>query len=248
MKTTRICAVSYYNTLPFIYGIQSSGLMHNYTLDIQVPSVCAQKLMNGEADISLVPAGALPALNDYRFVSDLCIGATRHVKSVLLLANEEVSNLKTIYLDTDSLTSVNLVRILAKYHWNINPIWKSLPEMKERLLTGEGMVLIGDKTFGVCNRFYYCYDLASEWNNFTQLPFVFALWVAKTEISARFEKDFRHSLIWGVQNRKESVTLAENLHITVNELISYLENDISYKFDEDKKKGLALYLELLKQI
>ena len=85
MKPIRITAVSYYNTLPFIYGIKHSGLLSGYELSLDVPSECARKIINHEADISLIPVGALPGIPDYQLVSNLCIGADKDVKSVLLL-------------------------------------------------------------------------------------------------------------------------------------------------------------------
>ena len=47
MNEIKITAVSYLNTFPFVYGIQKSGFLEHYTLDLQVPSVCAEKLKKG---------------------------------------------------------------------------------------------------------------------------------------------------------------------------------------------------------
>jgi hypothetical protein len=77
---------------------------------------------------------------------------------------------------------------------------------------------------------------------------VFAAWVSKNIIPSETEKNFQQALAWGVEHRKESVQLAGNLHIPVEELVSYLENDISFELDDSKMKGLTLYYELLKQI
>jgi chorismate dehydratase len=178
-------------------------------------------------------------------VSNLCIGADKDVKSVLLLANVELQNLKTIYLDTDSLTSVNLVRILAKKYWKISPQWKSLSELNGKLAPDDGMVLIGDKTFGLSGQYPFCYDLAGEWIKFTGLPFVFAVWISRQPLPADFERAFQSALAWGVEHREESIIMAVNPHISDQELISYLKNDISYNLDEKKKKGMQLFLKFL---
>jgi len=247
MDPVRITAVSYYNTLPFIYGIKHSGLLTGYDLSLDVPSECARKIISDEADIGLVPVGALPAIKEYRLVSDLCIGADKVVKSVLLLANTDLENLKTIYLDTDSRTSVNLVQILATKSWNISPQWKSLLELKGKVASDEGMVLIGDKTFGLCKQYPFCYDLAGEWIKFTALPFVFAAWIARKPLPESFETAFRSALAWGVDNREKSVILADKLHITEYELISYLRNDISYPLDNHKAKGMELFLKYMSE-
>ncbi len=245
MNPIRITAVSYYNTLPFIYGITHSGLLSGYNLSLDVPSECARKIIANEADIGLIPTGALPGITDYQLVSNLCIGADKEVKSVLLLSNSELKTIKTIYLDNDSLTSVNLVRILAQKYWKIVPQWKSLTELKDKLSPDEGMVLIGDKTFGLKLKYPFCYDLAEEWIKFTGLPFVFAAWITRKPLPIEFVKSFQAALAWGVDHREDSFLIAEKIHITKPELISYLKNDISYPMDEAKLKGMKMFLKFL---
>jgi chorismate dehydratase len=245
MNPIRITAISYYNTLPFIYGLTHSGLLSDYELNLEVPSQSARKIISNEAEIGLIPVGALPGISNYHVVSNLCIGADKEVKSVLLLSNVTLSDIKTIYLDTDSLTSVNLVRILAEKYWKINPHWKSLSELDGKLSQDDGMVLIGDKTFGLSGQYPFCYDLAGEWIKFTGLPFVFAVWISRQPLPVEFERSFQAALAWGVEHREESTIMAVNPHITDQELISYLKNDISYNLDEQKKKGMELFLKFL---
>ena len=247
MKPIRITAVSYYNTLPFIYGLTHSGLLVGHTLSLDVPSECARKIINNEAKIGLIPVGALPGISNYHLVSNLCIGADKDVKSVLLLSNTELSSLKTIYLDSDSRTSVSLVKILAEKFWGIAPQWKNISELKGKLAKYDGMVLIGDKTFGLSSQYKFSYDLAGEWIKFTGLPFVFAVWISRTPLQANFEKAFQSALAWGVKHREQSALVAEKLHITEQQLISYLKNDISYPLDETKRKGMELFLRLLSE-
>jgi len=223
-------------------------MLTNVELSLDVPSECARKLHDNEADIGLIPVGALPGIPGYRMVSKLCIGAVKDVKSVLLLANSDLKSLKTIYLDTDSRTSVNLVRILAMHYWKIKPCWKSLSQLTGDPAADEGLVLIGDKTFGLCKQFPYCYDLAGEWIKFTGLPFVFAAWVTFSQLPDGFESSFQSALAWGVEHREQSVIMADKLHITEQQLVSYLKHDISYELDPLKIQGMGLFLKYLLQM
>jgi len=248
MNPTRITAVSYYNTLPFIYGLTRSDLLSGFELSLDVPSECARKIISEEADIGLIPVGALPLIPEYHLASSLCIGAVRDVKSVLLLSNSSLSDITTIYLDTDSRTSVSLVKVLANKYWNIHPEWKSLTELKGNPDLTEGMVLIGDKTFGMCRQYPFCYDLAGEWIKYTGLPFVFAVWISRKPLTDSFKASFQAALGWGVEHRAESVVIAEKLHITEQQLISYLNNDISYTLDSAKMQGMELFLKELSGI
>lgn len=249
MEPIRITAVSYYNTLPLIYGIQHSGLLNDFSLELAVPSACATKLSSGEADLSLVPVGALSDFPEFHIVGNHCIGANGDVKTVLLLTNSPIEQIHTIYLDTDSRTSVNLVKVLASKLWKIQVKWVSLNGKDLGTLSnGEGVVLIGDKTFKARQLFSYAFDLAGEWFRLTGLPFVFAAWIAVKELPAEFSKAFESALEWGVLHIESSVKLARNLMITEDELIHYLRHDISFHLNEAKRKGMALFLEYLKEL
>ena len=56
----RIAAVSYLNTLPFIYGLKHSRLIDTIDLDLDYPAACAKKLINGDVDLALVPVVVIP--------------------------------------------------------------------------------------------------------------------------------------------------------------------------------------------
>jgi len=244
MNTVRISAVSYLNTLPLIYGIQRSGILRDYKLNLEVPSLCAKRLIEGSADISLVPTGALPMIPDYSIVGNHCIGADGDVKTVVLLSNRPVQELRSIYLDTDSYTSVNLVKILAKRLWMIQPEWLTLAAIDPALPADDsGVVLIGDKTFGITKQFRYCYDLAGCWKELTSLPFVFAVWIHRNPLPGAFIRFFEKALEWGVEHYRESILIAREPRIPEEELLDYFENYISYPLDEAKKTGMKLFLE-----
>lgn len=247
MNPIRITAVSYYNTLPFIHGIERSGILENYKLSLKVPSACAADLLNDEADIALVPVGALPFFQKYNVASNYCIGAVKEVKSVLLLANQPLGHLQKIYLDTDSMTSVNLVKVLARKYWNIHPEWIKLEPGKTEFTENEGVVLIGDKTFGICKKFGFCYDLAAEWIKFSSLPFVFAVWISKKPLPADFIEQLNNAFQWGIDNIEHCITTSLPNTLSHSQILDYLKNDISYEFDNRKKQGLELFLSYLKK-
>ena len=64
MELIKISAVSYLNTFPFVLGIKTSGELDDIELQLDVPSICAEKLKAGIVDLALVPAGALPDFTD----------------------------------------------------------------------------------------------------------------------------------------------------------------------------------------
>ncbi|MEI6456385.1 MAG: menaquinone biosynthesis protein [bacterium] len=247
MELLRISAVSYLNTFPFVYGIRESGDLNNYRLDLDVPSICAEKLINDQVDISLVPAGALTDLDEYHIVAPYCIGAVKEVKTVLLLSKVPLEKISRIYLDFDSLTSVRLVRVLANHYWKISPSF--VPLEAGHLAGGEqpeSVVAIGDKTFGMRQYYPYIYDLASEWIAYTALPFVFAIWISKRELPAEITEPLVRALEYGISHKSESLDYFSDRLPDCGDCLGYLEENISYHFDEQKKQGLAKFLKFLR--
>jgi chorismate dehydratase len=244
MELLRISAVSYLNTFPFVYGIQQSGLLGNYRLDLDIPALCAEKLKAGQADVALIPVGALSDLSRYEFVTGYCIGAVNSVKTVLLLSHKPVNSIREIGLDYDSRTSVKLVRVLAEQHWKIDPVWRNLMPGQASADTGmEAIVAIGDKTFDLIKKYPYCYDLAEEWIRFTSLPFVFAAWVTTKKLPSSLLEDLNRALQFGVGHIDETLECFSDKLPPDVDCKSYLENNISYALDEPKREGLALFLD-----
>jgi len=249
MDPLKISAVSYLNTFPFVYGLLESGLLKNFRLDLDIPSVCAEKMKRGEVDIALVPAGALSEIADYHLISDYCIGAVKNVKTVLLLSHHPLERLDKIYLDFDSRTSVELVKVLARYYWNIRPSFENLrPGEANTLNTTDALVAIGDKTFALRRYYPYVYDLAAEWIQFTGLPFVFAVWVSGKKIPLEITGPFNDSLAWGLDRKAESLEFFKDKLPACEDCLAYLEENISYKLDEKKQQGLELFLNYVKQM
>lgn len=249
MDELKISAVSYLNTFPFVYGLMKSGFLKDFRLDLDIPSVCAEKLSKGMVDISLVPVGALTDFKKLHFISDYCIGATGQVKTVLLLSQVPLKQIKQIHLDFDSRTSVQLVKVLAEKYWDIHPSWTNLQQ--GQAISGnpmEALVAIGDKTFELRHHYPFVYDLAEEWMKYTGLPFVFAVWISREKLPEKVISPFRESLAWGVGHKAESLEFFRDKLPAYEDCLAYLEKNISYQLDAKKQQGLALFLKYMKQI
>ncbi|MEI7663182.1 MAG: menaquinone biosynthesis protein [Bacteroidota bacterium] len=247
MNPLRISAVSYLNTFPFVYGLKESGILTNFTLSLEVPSLCAEKLRQGQADIALVPVAALPGIKTFQYISDYCIGAVGEVKTVLLLSKVPLNKITRIYLDFDSRTSVELVKVLASRYWRINPGWQNLESgQADSQKDIESLVAIGDKTFRIRQDYPYVYDLASEWINFTGLPFVFAAWVSRIPIPGDVLDMFERAIQFGISHKPECIDYFRDRLPACDNCLEYLENNISYEFDARKKQGLELFLSCLR--
>ena len=121
----RIAAVSYLNTIPFIYGIQHEGNLRADLL-LAPPAGCYENYVSGRADIALMPSAMVPSLTSTNIITDYCIGSSGKVRTVVLLSNVPINQVRRIYLDAHSRTSVQLCGYLAANLWRIQPEWYNL--------------------------------------------------------------------------------------------------------------------------
>ena len=249
MSKIRVSAISYTNTIPFIYGLENSSIINHIELTKDIPSECAKKLLENKADIGLVPVAVIPKIHNAEIVSDYCIGAVGPARSVILGSYKPIHEIETIYLDYHSRSSVMLARILAKKVWNLKVKWADTTEGFEKQINEKNAaVVIGDKAFAVEQMFTYKYDLAEEWVNFTGLPFVFAVWVSNKPLGQLFKTEFNNALKKGLESI-DIIDKSSFSHLPKHvDAIDYLKNNLSFTFDEEKKKGLKLFLEFAGEI
>ncbi len=218
-------------------------------MHLDIPSDCAKKLIYNEVDLGLVPVAIIPQLKEHYIISDYCIGAQGKVNSVLLVSDVPLNEIKEVLLDYQSKTSVNLVKVLAKNLWKINPVWKDSKEGFEKNIEGNvAGVIIGDRTFNLPKKFKYQYDLAEEWQKLTGLPFTFACWVANKKLPTEFVHELNKTFQKGVSNKEDSISLGEGRGVESESLLNYLNNDIDYILDETKIKSIDLFLKYLAKI
>lgn len=251
MEKIRISAVKYANTYPFIYGLTESGFDKKVILETDHPADCAAKLISGKADIGLIPVASLPLLKEYHIISDYCIGATGNVRTVLLLSNCQFEEIETIFLDYRSRSSVVLSKVLAKNFWNREFRWMNTAKGFDFRNIGihQAVVLIGDQCFEYEKSFRFQIDLAGEWKYFTGMPFVFACWTANRIIDKEFILEFNKALELGIKNIDKVIKkFGKTGSITGDVLQKYLTENIDYDFNDEKKKGLDMFLELMKKL
>ncbi|MGZ3882659.1 MAG: menaquinone biosynthetic enzyme MqnA/MqnD family protein [Bacteroidia bacterium] len=240
----KISIVSYFNTLPFRYGLKHSGILEKIDLQEDMPSICAQKLKFGQVDVGLVPVALLPELDEYKIITGYCIGANGKVDSVKLYSQVPLDEIKTITLDYQSRSSVTLTRVLNKFFWKKNiEFTDARPGFEDQINGQHAAVVIGDRTFKLNGTFAYEYDLAEEWKKFTGLPFVFAAWVSTSPAAdAAFENELNSALQWGIWNTEKALADSAATFPAGFDPRDYLQNKISYPLDAKKTEALNLFL------
>ena len=237
---TKITAVSYLNTIPFIYGLRHES---NFASELLLcpPASCADNYLNKTADVALLPVAAVPQFKDAQIITDYCIGAVQAVRTVELMCDCPVKEVRRVFLDPHSRTSVQLAGWLAAKVWRIAPEWAALEggyeNLPARAEKGDAFLLIGDKVFDHEKEFSYKYDLAEEWQRATSLPFCFAVWVARKGTPYSVIDELQHAFTFGVEHIYEAV-LEFGFDKKPYDAYEYLTRNIDFLFDEQKRKAL----------
>lgn len=243
----RIGAVEFLNARPLVYHLADETWCD---VRFDVPSVCARLLHDGQIDLGLVPAvEVLRGAHAYEVVDGPVISCRGPVESVAVFSRVPVADIRTIALDTSSRASSTLLRILCARHFGIAPRYVEMaPDLPTMLQFADAALLIGDPALEAPWRALglEMIDLGQAWWDMTALPFVFAVWAARSGAltasqSARL-----------CQVRDAGVTAipdiarhyAEGDVVRERRALHYLRECIRYDLDESARKGLARYLEL----
>lgn len=246
MNQIKISAVSYLNTRPFLHGINNHEIKNQIQLSLDIPSVIASKLKRGEAQIGLLPVAFIPQLNKANIISDFCIGSNGPVDTVCLYAQVPVTELKNIYLDYQSESSVRLIKILMRDYWKQEVNWMSSnPGYEMQIENNTGGLIIGDRNFGLRNHFKFRYDLSECWKELTQLPFIFACWVSAIDLEENFVQSLNAALKAGVESIDAVCDEVAGNYPGVD-VKTYLTNHIVYKRNDEMMAGYNEFMKRMK--
>jgi chorismate dehydratase len=177
----RIGSVSYLNAKPLIFGLESSP---DLDLILDVPSRLLPGLRDNRFDIALLPVIDYQRLDNLTIVPAGGIGCDGPTLTVRIFSRVPIEKIKTLACDTDSHTSVALARIILGEQFATHPRFIDLLDKDDRPV--EARLLIGDKV--VCEEppgYEHQLDLGSAWKTLTDMPFVFATWMARDGIDLR---------------------------------------------------------------
>jgi chorismate dehydratase len=236
----RVGAVSYLNTKPLVYGLAERAV--EVDLEYDLPSRLADRLNGGELDIALIPSIEYFRHPGYTIVSNACIGCRGPVLSVKLLSRRPMAQIRTLALDEGSRSSAVLARILLKARFGLSPRLQILPHAADvTQATTDAVLLIGDRAIHPPVDVYReCWDLGDQWCRWSELPFVFAMWVARPGVDASgLEVELAAARDAGVANL-ESIAKLEAPHVglTYERTLQYLRDNLYFYLGTRERRGL----------
>jgi chorismate dehydratase len=251
MKKLRISAISYLNTAPLMWDFEHGSAAEEFDISYTLPSLCAKAVGEGAADIGIIPAAAYAVIPDLEILPGVAIASRRAVRSILMVSKVPLEQIRSVGLDTSSMTSVALTKVLFSRWWGGKATFESMaPDLDMMLAAHDAGLLIGDPALTVDRSRYVTYDLAEEWIRLTGKPFVFAFWAIREEASRSawpgldfasvFQESRDHGLIPDNLLRLAQ-GWAGRLDLTESEVTKYLTDNIYYYLDADCINGLELF-------
>ncbi len=255
MKRLRISAISYLNTAPLMWDFEHADAVSpassDFDISYTIPSQCAASLRDGSADIGIIPAAAYASIPDLAILPGVAIASRRAVRSILLVSKVPLEKIQTVALDTSSMTSVALIKVLfAKWWGGSRRFVPMAPDIEQMLKINDASLVIGDPALKIDRSRYITYDLAEEWIRLTGKPFVFAFWAVRQpalkdspndlDLATTFQDSRDHGLLPESLDRIAR-DWAPRLSLSEGEVKSYLTKNIHYSLDQDCLDGMHLF-------
>jgi chorismate dehydratase len=228
-----------------------------FDISYTVPSSCATALAEGTADIGIIPAAAYASIPGLQILPDVAIASRQPVRSILLVSKMPIEKVQTVALDTSSMTSVALTKILFEKWLGGGRTFAPIePNLEKMLASHDAGLLIGDPALQVDRSRYHTLDLAEEWIRRTGRPFVFAFWAvrgAALDGSPVIDlgKIFRDSRDHGLEPAnldRIAREWAPRIGLDEDEVRAYLTNNIYYRLDAECLDGLRLFYQYAAEI
>lgn len=268
MRRLRISAISYLNTAPLMWDFVHGNAGRDFDISYTLPSACARALEGGTADIGIIPAAAYAQIPGLLVLPDVAIASRQPVRSILLVSKVPIEKIRSVALDTSSMTSVALTKVLFEKWLGGGRTFNAMaPDIDKMLAHHDAGLLIGDPALQIARSQYFTLDLAEEWIRYTGKPFVFAFWAVRQEafqevlcgdsrprlsasrsdasarvqdLAAIFQLSRDHGL--------EPASLdhicrewATRLGLSESDVRSYLTENIYYHLDASCREGLQLF-------
>jgi len=258
MRKLRISAISYLNTAPLMWDFEHGEAGSEFDISYTLPSACARALAEGTADIGIIPAAAYAEIPGLMVLPEVAIASRRAVRSILLVSKVPMEKVRSVALDTSSLTSVALTKVLfEKWLGGGRTFTAMAPDVEAMLADHDAGLLIGDPALKIDRARYHTVDMAEEWIRHTGKPFVFAFWAVRgdalretatsLDLPAVFQKSRDHGLE-PLNLNQIAREWAPRLDITEADVRSYLTQNIHYQLDVGCLEGLRLFYQYAAEI
>ncbi len=256
----RLGRIGYLNVLPLHYPLETGILAGDFELVAGPPAALNALMDQGGLDLSGCSSIEYARHPDkYLLVPDLAIGSRGPVQSVLLLCRTRPEDLdhKTVLVSAQTHTSAALLDLLLQQQKGVRPSYR-VGDASSVLASGErpeAILCIGDEALSLRQHPDYPgrMDLGEAWRQWTGLPFIFGVWIARREAVARRRDEIMAGArlllaakAWGQAHLDEisAVAAAAGGNMDERAMRSYFDG-LVYDLGAEEQAGLRLFYERL---
>ncbi len=239
LKPFRVGSVPYLNAVPLTRGLEDE-------IQFVTPSKLAEMLRRDELDAALVSVTEVLLNDRYDVLDGVAIASLGEVRSVFVAHRYPIAEVREIFCDPASLTSVNLLRVLLAER-GIQAELIPLPDY-ETAPSCDAVLLIGDRAidFSRAEHDHQIWDLGTAWFELTKLPFVYAVWALRRGVENKeLRRHLREAKDFGVDTLDHIIHTRTEYDLDFRK--DYLGWHIHYHLGTDEKRGLAKFAELLRK-
>lgn len=244
--TIRIGSVPYLNEKPLTrwFSRTDAGRESGIEVVYAVPSQLARMLADSEIGAALVSSFEYFRTPGYAIAPGVSISGQGDIESVRAFAKLPWRKVESLALDTSSLTSVALLKILLAEQLDSYPAFlHAAPDLDAMLAQADACLLIGDKGMLADGTGLNIVDVGHGWRRLTGLPFVYAVWLGKPEnITPHLVDALATAKAWGLtQLDAIAAEEAERIGTTARKCRHYLTEVMDYDLGEEHQEALALF-------
>lgn len=254
-RSIRMGKISYLNVLPIYYALDHGYVAHDFVFTSGPPADLNARINAGELDMSAASSIEYGRhFEDYLLLPRLAIGSQGPVQSVLLLSQVPLPALqgRTILISSQTHTSAALLRLLVREKLGLQVKYQT-GDITARLQANDppsAFLAIGDEALRLRRHtdFPYHLDLGQAWLEWTGLPFIFGVWIARKGQEGEADRKLVHgcrqllaSKAWGVGRISFFARLvSEQGILDYQSLVSYFQG-LVYDFGPREQAGLELF-------
>jgi chorismate dehydratase len=226
VKAPRLGCVPYLNARPLIHGLEAT---------LEVPSVLSRRFFAGDFDAALIPVYETLRLPNPRIADGFGIVSVGEVRSVIVAHRLPLEQTPEVVLDPSSRTSVHLLKVLLADHLEISPrlVEKSDDPEAARLIIGDPALRFQERM----DPAWRIFDLGRSWNEWTGLPFVYAVWALADDAPAGTADLLRQAARDGLAARP-LIAARESDPVAA---LDYLTRLIHFPIGPDERAGIDAF-------
>lgn len=240
----RLGSVPFVNAVPLVAKFKAEG---GAEVEFRWPSKLPELLNEGVVDAILCSSFDALTAPGRTAAAGVCIGSRGAADSVRLFSKVHFSEIASLCLDASSMTSNALAQIILQEQFGVQPsVVLADPDLESMLALADAAVLIGDKGMCADGAGLHVLDLGQAWVALTGLPFVWALWIGRDDLSPETVAELEAALDWFYDHQSTVIAAAQvqsGWPLKVTE--RYLVDTMNYRLAQRDKEGLQRYAELI---